>query len=122
MTRVRLINLAFIIWISILDFVAPVYPAIVYASFAVLFSTPLEEFEEALIKAERAKSLDVDDWLPQMDVFDDDAFRKSLDEDVENYPTVSYVQTRRPQKTHVRLVSVLTCVRCIKDGLYLVLI
>lgn len=67
----------------------------------VLFSTPLEEFEEALIKAERAKSLGVDDWLPQMDACDD-VFRKSLDEDVDSLPTVSYVQTRRPQKTHLR--------------------
>ncbi|KAJ1523483.1 hypothetical protein ONE63_001336 [Megalurothrips usitatus] len=56
-----------------------------------VFTTPLEEFEKALMKAERAKSMDGTDWTPSVDTFDDE---DTLEDHV---PPISYVQTRKPR-------------------------
>ncbi|XP_034232393.1 centromere-associated protein E isoform X2 [Thrips palmi] len=64
-----------------------------------MFATPLEEFEKALMKAEREKSID---WLPSADFVEDDTFSKSVEDEIENTPAPNYVQTRR-NRGHFRL-------------------
>ncbi|KAK3914111.1 Centromere-associated protein E [Frankliniella fusca] len=64
------------------------------------FCTPLEEFEKALIKAERAKSID---WLPPLDDVDGEDISKSPERDSEDLP-ISYVQVRR-NRGHLRIVE-----------------
>lgn len=60
--------------------------------FSDVFSTPLEEFERALIKAERAKSMDEEDWLPALESFEDETPLSEY-----NAPAINYVQTRKPR-------------------------
>ncbi|XP_034232396.1 centromere-associated protein E isoform X5 [Thrips palmi] len=65
-----------------------------------MFATPLEEFEKALMKAEREKSID---WLPSADFVEDDTFSKSVEDEIENTPAPNYVQTRRNRGHFSRL-------------------
>lgn len=63
-----------------------------------VFATPLEEFEKALIKAERDKSID---WLPSADLLEEETFSRSIEGEVENAPALNYVQTRRNRGHHL---------------------